>query len=353
MDLSVIHSLVSITPERPWGLNIANYLFLTGISAANFIFANLYFIFKQEKLKNIAFLALIISFVFLMVAPLNLIDDLSQPGRMINVFLYGWENFFTSPMKWGVLLLISFFIVTFFELYLAYQVLFKNQSKKQKMLFYFGVLGLILAFGIEFYTAYLIAILSSFVFLHTPLMPLLFLASAFVSGIGILILITQLYLKFFTDEKLNTSLFSTLAKCLAFFAMLDIILRIFWFSFLLVFNTDDRFVAQIFFQKEGFFIIFIDMGLCLLLPLIIGFSKLNQKLPFVILAGCLGVLGSLMFRYTLVIKGQSFPKTTPSFLEYHIDFSNLIGIICNYGLLIALFCFALAFFNKNILIKGK
>ncbi|MBZ7965204.1 hypothetical protein [Campylobacter molothri] len=84
-----------------------------------------------------------------------------------------------------------------------------------------------------------------------------------------------------------------------------------------------------------------------------AFNYINQKPLFVILAGYLGVLGSLMFRYTLVIKGQSFPKTTPSFLEYHIDFSNLISIICNYGLLIAFFCLALAFFNKNILIRGK
>ncbi|TKX32458.1 NrfD/PsrC family molybdoenzyme membrane anchor subunit [Campylobacter aviculae] len=353
MDLSVIHSLVSITPERPWGLNIANYLFLTGISAANFIFASLYFIFKQKNFKSTTFLALIIAFIFLMVAPLNLIDDLTQPGRIVNVFLYGWENFFTSPMKWGVLLLIFFFFAIFLELYLSYQVVFNQNLKYQKSLFYCSILGFVLALGIEFYTAYLIAILTSFIFLHTSIMPILFLISALVSGSGTLILITWLYVKFFAKEKLDFSLFTTLSKFLACFALLDLILRIFWFSFLLVFNTDDRFVAQIFFQKEGFFIVFIDMGFCLLLPLIIGFSKLNQKLPFVILAGCLGVLGSLMFRYTLVIKGQSFPKTTLSFLEYHIDFSNLIGIICNYGLLIALFCLALAFFNKNILIKGK
>ncbi|TKX30006.1 NrfD/PsrC family molybdoenzyme membrane anchor subunit [Campylobacter estrildidarum] len=353
MDFNIIHSIISITPERPWGLNIANYLFLTGISAANFIFASLYFIFKQKNFKNIAFLALIIAFIFLMVAPLNLIDDLTQPGRIVNVFLYGWENFFTSPMKWGVLLLIFFFFTIFLELYLSYQVVFKQKLKYQKSLFYCSILGFILALGIEFYTAYLIAILTSFIFLHTSIMPILFLISALVSGSGMLILIAGFYIKFFTKEKLDSSLFTTLSKFLACFALLDLIIRIFWFSFLLVFNTEDKFIAQIFFQKEGFFIIFVDMGLCLLLPLIIGFSRLNQKLPFIFLAGCLGVLGSLLFRYTLVIKGQSFPKTTPSFLEYHIDFSNLIGIICNYGLLIALFCLVLAFFNKNILIKGN
>lgn len=356
MDLNTIHTIVSITPDRPWGIAIASYFYLTGISATNFIFASLYFVFRKDYFKNISFFALIVSFVFLLVAPMNLVDELTQAGRIMNFFLYGWENFLTSPMKWGVLLLMSYFSTMILELFLAYKMLFKKEEKYKNLVFYFGILGVVLALGIEFYTAYLIAILHSFILLNTPLMPPLFLASALLSGTGVLMILLGMYVVFFKKEKLNLELFAKLCKLLAFFALLDILLRIFWFSFLLVFNGEDKEIAQIFFAKEGFFIVFVDMGLCLLLPLIIGFSRLINSLFFGFLAAFLSAFGAFLFRYTLVIGGQSFPKMSTSFLEYKIDFlsDNFISLFSNLGLLIALFCFILAIFDKNLMLqKGE
>jgi len=70
----------------------------------------------------------LLAFVLLVAAPLNLIDDLRQPGRVLNFFMYGWENFPTSPMKWGVLLLMAYPILIFFEAQALYRPYFVKNS---------------------------------------------------------------------------------------------------------------------------------------------------------------------------------------------------------------------------------
>ncbi|MBZ7987623.1 NrfD/PsrC family molybdoenzyme membrane anchor subunit [Campylobacter canadensis] len=348
MQVDLIHSLVNISPERPWGIMIVNYFFLTGISAASFIIANLYFVFKKSAFKSFSFFALLISFSFLIVAPLNLIDDLSKPSNLLSVFFYGWENFFTSPMKWGVLLLISYFFISLMQLFFLCK---KNNFQYEKNIFYLGILGIILAIAIEFYTAYLIAILNSFIFTHTALMPVLFLASALFSASATLIILLVLYESFYLKQKLSITNYITLIKFLALCACIDFILKIFWFSFLFLFNTQSQELLQIFLKKESFMLFFVDMGLCLLLPIFIAF-KFYNNIFMILIAALLSLIGTFIFRYNLIIKTQSFPKQTTSFLKYHLDLSSFISIASNYALLLALFCFVLAIFDKNIL-KGK
>lgn len=61
---------------------------------------------------------------------MNLIDDLRQPGRILNFFMYGWENFPTSPMKWGVLLLIAYPLLILAEAVVLYRPYFKAEKVK-------------------------------------------------------------------------------------------------------------------------------------------------------------------------------------------------------------------------------
>ena len=95
----------SITPNIPWGIDVPNYFWFTGSSAAAFIISSFAHVFGMERYKPIAGFSLLMAFVLLVAAPLNLIDDLKQRGRIFNLFFFGWENFTTSRMKWGVILL--------------------------------------------------------------------------------------------------------------------------------------------------------------------------------------------------------------------------------------------------------
>lgn len=119
-----INTLHTITVYRPWGIDIPNYFWFTGSSAAAFILSSFAHVFGKKEYKPIAGFALLLAFVLLAAAPMNLIDDLKQPGRLFNFFLYGWENFTTSPMKWGVLLLLAYPILILFEALILYREFF-------------------------------------------------------------------------------------------------------------------------------------------------------------------------------------------------------------------------------------
>ena len=343
----VIHSIVSITPDRPWGIDIVNYFYLTGISVANFIIASLFYVFKNDKYKNISLFALLLAIAFFIPAPFNLIDDLHQPGRIPNFFLYGWENFPTSPMKWGVLLLMSYFMVLFFSLFL---VLKKASEKIIKFIF---CIGIIIGCGVEFYTAYIIGILYPFPLIHTPIMPLLFLASALASGSGMLILVYIFVKKYYYKDETSYIFknISPVTKVMVFAILSDILFRIFWLSFASVFNGNDKYLILDLLSKDGVFTFGIDMGLCLLLPFLISISFLKNNLKFLFLAGFLTALGAWLFRWFLVIGGQSFMKMTPSFLEYRLNLfgeGSIMSIIANWSIAIAMIAFIIVIFENKL-----
>lgn len=219
--METINTLFSITPIRPWGIDIPNYFWFTGSSAAAFIISSFAHVFGKKEYKPIAGFSLLLAFILLVAAPFNLIDDLKQPSRVVNFFLYGWENFPTSPMKWGVLLLMAYPILILFEaliLYRAYFVEIHNNSnsnfikfickiaclnkleisqrleeRDHKLGFILGCIGIPLALCVHGYTGYILGVVHSITLWHTPLMPILFLASAMVSGTGLLIIVLPIF----------------------------------------------------------------------------------------------------------------------------------------------------------------
>ncbi|DAB36830.1 MAG TPA: polysulfide reductase NrfD, partial [Sulfurospirillum cavolei] len=159
---SLLHTISSITPDRPWGIDIPNYFWFTGSSAAAFIISSFAHVFGMKEYKPIAGFSLLLAFVLLVAAPMNLIDDLRQPGRIINFFFYGWENFPTSPMKWGVLLLMAYPLLILAEAIVLYRPYFtmkkgvaytKEQEEKDHRLgVLLGAIGIPLALSVHGYT---------------------------------------------------------------------------------------------------------------------------------------------------------------------------------------------------------
>ena len=208
------------------------------------------------------------AFVLLVAAPMNLIDDLTQPGRVVNFFLNGWENFPTSPMKWGVLLLMAYPVLIFFEALVLYRPYFvkrmnnnsgmkksfyslltlgrkdinEQESKKDhKLGFILGAIGIPLALCVHGYTGYILGAVHANALWSTPLMPILFLASAMVSGTGLLIVLIPIFQKFFTEQKrVDGSIIAELAKLLAWFIVIDLVIRVIWLSFAMGFGNEPK-----------------------------------------------------------------------------------------------------------------
>jgi tetrathionate reductase subunit C len=375
-NLQHISTLISsITIEKPWGIDVPNYFWFTGSSAAAFIISSFAHVFGWKQYKPIAGVALLMAFVLLVAAPLNLIDDLRQPGRILNFFLYGWEDFPTSPMKWGVLLLIAYPVLIFFEAQALYRPYFvKNLKtsrgfgklvntlftfgntdlskaaleKDHKKGFLLGAIGIPLALAVHGYTGYILGAVHANVMWHTPLMPIIFLASAMVSGTGLLIILIPLFQRFLSErKKVDKNMVAILAKLLAWFIVIDLTTRFLWLTFSLTFGNGEKYALYSFFNLHFQDTFWIDYVLCLFVPLVIGFTKL-RNIPFVVyFGGIVTAIGVWLFRWNTVIGGQTIPRTTPGFLHYSPPMfgqDSIIAVLSNWGILFALICAVLLIF---------
>lgn len=365
----------SITVEKPWGIDIPNYFFFTGSSAAAFIISSFAHVFGWKKYKPIAGISLLMAFVLLVAAPLNLIDDLKQPGRILNFFLYGWENFPTSPMKWGVLLLMAYPILIFFEAQALYRVYFVKKAQRSKGLakafnlfftfgntdlseaamekdhkkgFILGAVGIPLALSVHGYTGYILGAVHANVMWHTPLMPLIFLASAMVSGTGLLVILIPLFQRFLSErKKVDREMVAILAKLLAWFVVADLVMRFLWLTFSLTFGTGEKYALYQYFSLHFEDTLWIDYVLCLFVPLIIGFTKLRNIPIVVYFGGFVTAMGVWLFRWNTVIGGQEIPRTAPGFLHYTPPMfgqDSVMVVFSNWGILFALICAVLLVF---------
>lgn len=100
-------TVIDIINRSPYGLLFVNYSLL--LSAAGGIII-MWMIFNYESDKKKDNLALVVAFTLAVGGVLNVLAEVNQPGRMINVLIYGWSNWGTSIIKYGVLFVIIFFV---------------------------------------------------------------------------------------------------------------------------------------------------------------------------------------------------------------------------------------------------
>ncbi len=376
MMLDTYHKILvfasSITPSRPWGVNIPNYFWTGGISVGAFFIYSLYAVFGTEKFKKLASMCLVIAFSFIAIAPLNLVDDLKQPGRMLHVFLYGWSHFPTSPMKWGVILLTSYTVFALLSLVAYYRPFFvklyhsvdnykiklifklltlnrlelnqQSLEKDKKILFYLGILGLLFGIGVEFYTGYIVGILVSFPLVHFPALPLVMLTSALVSGSGFVLFFYPIY-QGLMGKEIDRDDISNVAIIMGWAIVAELLLDLFWYSFSLAFSGITKYYMRAYFREDLLKIAVFDLGIFLFVPMILAFSKFRKSAFFMFIAGALAAFGAWYFKYSLVIGGQSFPKMIGGFLTYTMPIfghNSLQSLIANWSGIIGLLAATIA-----------
>lgn len=339
---TIITTLSAVTADRSWGIDVPNYFWFTGSSSAAFIVANLYLVFGIKKYKPVAGFLLLVALAFLFAAPINLIDDLKQPARIYNFFAYAWSNFPTSPMKWGVVFLMSYFLVLVLQVLFFYKPFLIKQSQTEKSKFFLftqkllsfnaksvdenknnkllkilGLIGIPASLLVDGYTGFLVGILHSNPLWSSPIMPVLFLASAMVSGLAFVIFLLPFFQRHFTQNKVfDKQMVAHLSIMLSWFIVVDLVLRGLWLSFALVFAGEEKLLLQAFFQKHFVSVVYVEYLLCLVIPMIIGFSKLRFNMLVMAINGIVVTSGVWWFRWSIVIEGQGIPKSVAGFLEY-------------------------------------
>jgi dimethyl sulfoxide reductase membrane subunit len=164
-----------------WGTSISIYFWLVGASAGSFVISSFGWVFNIKRYKQLALTASLTAIFMLLLVPILLIWDLGKPVRFIYLLLPSYWHA-TGPMSWGTVLILTYpmamIVYTIF-------VMLKNEFWARTL----GIIAIVLALSTHWYTGVVMELNPGRFLNHTALAPLLFLTGAFISGIGLLILI--------------------------------------------------------------------------------------------------------------------------------------------------------------------
>jgi molybdopterin-containing oxidoreductase family membrane subunit len=179
MDESVITS--NVFHHVAWGTTIAVYFWLVGASAGSFVISSFGWVFGIKRYKPLALTASVTAILMLMMVPILLIWDLGKPLRFVYLMLPSyWHS--TGPMSWGSVLIMTYPIAM--VIYSIFVI--KNNVMWAKIT---GIISIVLALSTHWYTGVVMELNPGRLLNHTALAPILFLTGAFISGIGLLVLI--------------------------------------------------------------------------------------------------------------------------------------------------------------------
>ena len=345
-----------------WSILIVLYPFITGLVAGAFILASLERVFRVEAVKPTYRLALLTALSFLLVAPLPLQLHLGHPERSPEMYFTPHS---TSAMAmFGYVYLWYLMAVLVLEIWLDYRrdIVLLYQKSKGLLRIIYGIMtlgstniseralaiddkvgwivtliGIPSAFMLHGYVGFIFGSIKANPWWSSPLMPVVFIFSAMVSGIAGVMLLYMAATKL-RGQKIDVHCVDTIAMYLFYIfiidfslEMLDLIHRIY--------EADESFRSLNFLVHTQLYIPHIVIQICLgtLTPIILlGITqvvKLNEivRKRMYVVAGCLTLVGIFAMRWNVVIGGQLFSK---SFLGYT---TYKMSLVTREGFLVAVF----------------
>ena len=296
MESQVIYNILH---QEAFGVNIAIYFYLTGLSAGSFILSTLAYGFGLKQYKPIGKIGVVLATLLLFLAPFFLLIHVSMPLRVWHLFVY--LNM-ASPITWGSFLLVLYPINCIIYGYF----MFKDNLKLTKI---FGFIGIPLAISVHGYTGFILAFGKARALWNTALMPILFLASAIVSGTALMILVYIIKERFFSkDKKINRKLVLDLGRLLGWMIVFDLFLVVCDLLVLSISHSDAQASAHlILFGKFSPLFLIIENIIGKIIPFIMLVVPKFRRLSTVLIASILVIIGIFFMRYVVVIAGEFIP----------------------------------------------
>jgi Ni/Fe-hydrogenase subunit HybB-like protein len=351
--------------ELQWGILIVLYPFITGLVAGAFILASLERVFRVEAVKPTYRLSLLTALAFLVVAPLPLQLHLGHPERSFEMFL---TPHVTSAMAmFGFVYLWYLTVVLLVEIWLDYRrdiVLLSRSTRGLLRMFYRALtlgssnvgegalrvddkvgwfvtlIGIPSAFLLHGYVGFIFGSVKANPWWSTPLMPIVFLFSAMVSGIA-LVLLVYMFSAWMGRRAIDMRCVDTVASYLLYafiidfsLEMLDLIQRIY--------EADESFQTLDFMVHTRLYgsQVIIQIVLGTLVPItILGLVQIVRIKPVVrrrlyALASMATLMGIFAMRWNVVIGGQLFSKSFLGYTTYKLGFATREGLLPSIALLL-------------------
>jgi Ni/Fe-hydrogenase subunit HybB-like protein len=362
--------------ELQWSILIVVYPFLTGLVAGAFILASLERIFRVEAVKPTYRLALLAALSFLLVSPLPLQLHLGRPERSLEMYLTPHR---TSAMAmFGFVYLWYLMAVLLLEIWLDYRheiVLLSQTTTGWRRLVYKALtlgstniseaalrvddrvgyavtlIGIPSAFLLHGYVGFIFGSVKANPWWSTPLMPVVFLFSAIVSGIAVVMLLYMLTSKL-RKQPIDMRCVDTVAQYLLYMFLIDFTLEMVDLIHR-IYEADESFRSLDFMVHSRLFFsqVILQIIAGTVLPIVmIGITQFRKfsdgvRRTIYSVAGVLTLIGIFAMRWNVVIGGQLFSKSFLGYTTYKLD------LISREGLLIACVLLALPFGILWVLLK--
>lgn len=340
-----------------WSLMIVIYPYITGLVAGAFVVSALYHVFKVKEFETFARFALVASFCFGLFAALPLLVHLGQPQRAFNIF---FTPHTTSAMSIFGYVYAGYMILVMLELWLVYRKFFIDKTHSTRgwqrliwkvlalgvtetspgalrldhgLISLFAGIGIPWAFVLHGYVGFIFGSVKANAWWASPLMPIIFLMSAIVSGIAMLMLMYS-FIRWRTGLPYD-------------FAAMRRLMDYLWGLFMLDVTFESLEIVYMFYEHGhhwavvgplvmgklfgsyaiGQMLIFSGLPL-LLLGYIILFDVTDRRFVKIAnFASLCVVLQVLFMRFNVVIGGQMISKSDRGYVDFHFEWFAKEGMV--------------------------
>ncbi len=351
--------------ELRWSLLIVLYPYLTGLVAGAFILASLERVFNVKEVEPTYRLALLTALAFLIVAPLPLLAHLGHPERSYEIFLT--PNRKSAMAMFGFVYAWYLMVVLLLEIWFDYRkdfVLRAREATGPRKWFYYTltlgstdlsdralafddkagrwitIIGIPSAFLLHGYVGFIFGSIKANPWWSSVLMPVVFLFSAIVSGIA-LVLIIYLVATLFRGKKVDMACADKLATFLFYAIVVDFSLEMLDFIHRLYESEESiEILSQLIEGRLFVSLIVLQLVLGTLVPLISlgvvspalshrGTRKVPAEVRRLIYLGCalLVQVGIFSIRWNVVIGGQLFSKSLRGLTVYKAELLGVEGLL--------------------------
>ncbi len=346
-----------------WSIQIVMYPYMTGLVAGAFVLSSLYHVFGQKDLKEIAQFSLVFSLALLPVAAVPLLLHLQQPMRAIEPLL---TPHFTSAIAAFGIVFSTYALIVVSEIWFVYRQYFVEQvhalakqpgiGNAMRRLVYraltmgayevgdkaiatdhkaakiLAAIGIPVACFLHGYAGFIFGSVKANALWMSPLMPVIFIMSAVVSGIALCMLTYIVIMEWqaFRNRRrggvhkaseirgAETEVISKATRYLLGFLIAAIsleILDLIFRGYTAMKSWD--ILRSVMYGKDFINIFVLQYTLGNLVPFVLLMLP-KPTIRRTVVALILVLFGVFMMRWNVVIGGQAFSLSFSGYMHYHL-----------------------------------
>ncbi len=362
--------------ELHWGILIVLYPYITGLVAGAFILASLERVFKVKVLRPTYTIALLTAFAFLLVATMPLISHLGKPLRFFEIMIT--PNGTSAMAIFGFVYIWYLMAVLLLEIWFDYRrdlVIWSQQKKGALRLFYkaltlgvtdispkalkwddklgyiITVIGIPSAFLLHGYVGFIFGSVKANPWWSTVLMPVIFIFSAMVSGIA-LVMFVYMMINYLRKTKIDMACLDMIGRYLLIALILDFSLEALDQVHRLYESEDSmEIISLLVAGKLNITLILFQIILGTVVPLVtltvlqIYKPKVRIRQTIYMVLSLMVLVGIFFMRWNVVIGGQLFSKSFQGFTTFKL------GLVGSEGMLMAGVWIVIPFIILFVLLK--